>query len=69
MVVVPHQTQTTITAAAIQERIRKKTRTIKLMIPKHETGFSNGDLNRFSVYTTSINFILQRKLFQKCMCL
>ena len=44
MVVVPHQTQTTITAAAIQEKIRKKTRTIKLMIPKHETGYSYGNL-------------------------
>ena len=67
--VVPHQTQITITVAAIQEKIRKKTRKIKLMTPKHEAGFTYGDLNRFSVYTTSINFILQRKLFKKCMCL
>ena len=67
--VVPHQTQITITVAAIKEKIRKKTRTIKLMTPKHEVGFGYGVLNRFSVYTTSINFILQRKLFQKCMCL
>ena len=64
MVVVPHQTQITITVAAIQEKIRKKTRTIKLMTPKHETGFSYRDLNRFSVYTTSINFILQKIYFK-----
>ena len=65
MVVVPHQTQTTITVAAIQEKIRKKTRTIKLMTPKHETGISYGDLDSFLRLYYINKFYIAKKIISK----
>ena len=65
MVVVPHQTQTTITVAAIQEKIRKKTRTIRLMTPKHETGFSYGDLESILRLYYINKFYIAKKIISK----
>lgn len=64
MVVVPHQIQTTITVA-IQEKIRKKTRTIKLMTPKHETGISYGDLDSFLRLYYINKFYIAKKIISK----
>ena len=61
MVVVHHQTQTTITA-------RKKKRKTKLTAPKHESGFYSKALtfwNLAPVYTLSIHFILQPQKIYK----
>ena len=65
MVVVPHQTQITITVAAIQEKIRKKTRTIKLMTPKHETGLSHGDLESILRLYFINKFYIAKKIISK----